>query len=331
MKRLKSFLEKNRFFGPSQFGFRERSNTCATVTELMNFIYKSLDRKHVKLVSDVFLDCRKAFDTVQHTILLEKLYRAAVRGIVHDFFSSYLSSRSQIVSIDASNSDNLAIESGVVQGSCLGPIFFFIFINDMHELSLNGKLFLYADDASLFYPSSDVNLSCQQMNEDLETLSRYFNSNLLTLNKSKTKYRHLHGLHTHLDQTTDVTIDGEILERVVCFKYLGLMLDEHLTFQNHYSLICDKISPAIAAMHKLRTTLPQEALRLVYFSLVHSHLTQLCGICGLAAATYLKPVQVMQNRALKILFNLPLLTNTLELYREYGKTIIVYRYQHNEF
>lgn len=120
--RLKSFLRGVGFFGQSQVGFRPRTNTNAAVTELMNFVYKALDQKNVKLVSCVFVDLKKAFDTVDHLILLNKLYHASMRGIVRDPFSSYLTDRSLDylvigVFVNRVESFRRSIDTGVVQGS----------------------------------------------------------------------------------------------------------------------------------------------------------------------------------------------------------------------
>lgn len=141
-----------------------------------------------KTVGALFLDLKKAFDTLNHNILLGKLERYGVRGVALNLIKSYLSNRQQYVSIGDYSSNLREISIGVPQGSNIGPLLFLIYINDLGNIALNGTPRLFADDTAIFYPCVNPNLMINQINEDLLLLKYYFANNLLTLNLSKTKF-----------------------------------------------------------------------------------------------------------------------------------------------
>jgi hypothetical protein len=147
-KRIKSFLINNQnLLYSHQFGFRDRSGTENAVVEVMSEVLQQVDRK--KTVSCIFMDLRKAFDVVNHQELLAVLWKSGIRGTAHKIVESYLIGRRQAVKVNGTLSDEAPIDSGVIQGSCVGPPFFTIFINAFGSLPLRGKLFLFADDAVL--------------------------------------------------------------------------------------------------------------------------------------------------------------------------------------
>lgn len=324
-RRLLSFLDRTQFLSKSQFGFRKGSNTEIAAIELMNFIYSEMDKRSVNVVSGVFIDLSKAFDTVNHQLLLEKLERAGIRGNVHQLFSNYLHNRFQAVCIDGTLSSWKQVTTGVPQGSVLGPTLFLIFINDLKYLALKGQLYLYADDASLFYSGADDAVNCFHMNSDLALLSSYFCTNLLTLNKEKTKFLHLRNQTFRPSNRISVLIEGEEIEQVDSIVYLGLKLDKNLNFGSHVDMICGRILGAVASLYKVRTMLPPEAMKSIYFSLIHSHVIYLCSIWGQTTYNHLRPLQVLQNRALKIAYELPPLTSTVHLFSHYVRNVLPIR------
>ncbi len=186
LNRFNNFLLKNNIIYSLQFGFIKKSNTMAACVNLTNFLSASLDKK--KFVGALFLDLKKAFDTVNHEILLLKLYKLGLSERQLKLFSSYLSGRMQQVSINGASSSFLKIKTGVLQGSILGPCLFTLFINDLLLINLNGLLQLYADDAVLLYDSSSQQDLHRQMQLDLSTLEKWFNLNKLVLNHDKTKF-----------------------------------------------------------------------------------------------------------------------------------------------
>ena len=138
----------------------------------------------------LFLDLSKAFDLVRHDLLLRKLEICGVRGIAYDIFKCYLSERKQYVVIETEESEMKEMKYGVPQGSCLGPLLFLIYFNDLKDLDLKGKLYLFADDSAIFYSSNDIKTNCDVAGTDLNHLNDYYISNELSLNYNKTKCIH---------------------------------------------------------------------------------------------------------------------------------------------
>lgn len=151
---------------------------------------------------------------------------------------------------------------------------------------------------------------------------------MLTLNRNKTKYMHFHHFNVHVDDSVCVSVDGQPIEKVTHFSYLGIVLDTHLTYKRHCAFVASKMSSAIGALYKVKSFVPRDALRSIYFSLIHSHLLYMVNIWGTASAVHLKPIQILQNRALKIVLGLPTLTNTVELFSEHARGILPVRGLH---
>lgn len=320
--RIKGFLKKEGLIYNHQYGFRDKSGTATAALEMLDFVYQNLDQKNCAVVSALFLDLRKAFDTVSHPLLLRKLYAYGIRGPAHDILASYLSDRSQFTSVCGVNSPTLPVTQGVPQGSVLGPILFLIFLNDVASLSLHGKLFLYADDACLVYPGANDVTNCVNMNSDLEVLSHYFSLNRLSLNVTKTKFMHMHTGRKTLLRSTPVLYQGELVEEVQVFCYLGLYIDSLLTWRHHTDHLCTKLARMVGVFYRIRDEIPRYALMRLYYALVHSHLMYMVTVWANASETDLKRLQTLQNRMLKVIHRLPLLTPTVELYRDHVKSVL---------
>ena len=320
--RVKSFLRSQDILYRHQYGFREKSGTSTAVLEALDFVYSSLDRRDCGVVSALMIDLRKAFDSVDHSILLRNLHLVGVRGLVHDLMASYLLGREQFVTVRKNQSSRKPVIYGVPQGSVLGPLQFLIFLNDIARLPLNGKLFLYADDACLFYTGGSDSINIRRMNEDLEMLHSYLTINKLALNLSKTKYMHFHDPRRLLERELTVSLFGTAIEEVNEFCYLGVILDSHLTWKRHVEFLCKKISSVIGVLFRVRDELPLYALKLLYFGLVHSHLSYMVSLWGNAPASCLTRLQSLQNRALKLSYRLPLLTPSLDLYKSHVRDVL---------
>ena len=185
-KRLYSFLEQHKCIYDLQFGFRENHSTNHALISIIEKIQKAITDS--KFAIGIFIDLQKAFDTVNHSIILEKLNHYGISGIGNAWFKSYLNDRQQFVSIDGENSDFTTTEHGVPQGSVLGPLLFLIYINDLHQCITNSNTFHFADDTNLLKKNINTNI-VRQLNLDLKALNHWLMANKISLNSSKTERR----------------------------------------------------------------------------------------------------------------------------------------------
>ena len=185
--RLFEDLVKHKILHTSQYGFQPNLSTELAILELQERLINTLNNKECCV--GVFMDLSKAFDTLDHDILLNKLEHYGIRGIAHDLFRDYLTGRSQYVSIDGVNSIQLPITCGVPQGSILGPLLFLIYINDLATVSKNAITVLFADDTNTIYKSHSYQNLKHIVTEDLQNLSDWFKANKLALNETKAKFR----------------------------------------------------------------------------------------------------------------------------------------------
>ena len=188
-KRIYSYLDKNNILYESQYGFCNKCSCEQVITELLGHILQAKESNHN--TASVFLDLSKAFDTLNHDVLLRKLDRYGIRGITNEWLKSYLSNRSLRTKINvASNqivySEKFNITYGTAQGSCLDPLLFVLFCNDIHLLPIYGTLTLFADDITLFNHYQNRNFLSFMMTHDMSILDDWFRANQLSLNLSKT-------------------------------------------------------------------------------------------------------------------------------------------------
>ena len=313
--RLNDFASKNKILFCRQFGFRKGASTEAAAAELTNSITHALDAK--LSVTGVFMDLRKAFDLVDHEILLEVLRKYGVRGCAIQPIISYLSERRQIVKVGASYSEETSISNGVIQGSCLGPLLFLLFINAVGSLPITGEIYLFADDAILLnrHNQNDPDLAREILIKDMTLIANFFAQRRLILNVSKTNFMLFTTPTRPLKIGNKIEISSElIIERVLSAKYLGLVVNETLSWVQHIEAVRKKIAPAAGVLWKLRNVLPLHSRKLVYDALVQSHLSYMITIWGFAPFTALSETQVLQNRSLRNVHHLHPRTSRSTMY-----------------
>ena len=185
-KRLYTFLEINEVLHSLQFGFRIKHSTLHTLISMTETIRKTIDNGNFGC--GIFIDLKKAFDTVNHSILLKRLDHYGVRGVPLQWFDSYLSDRKQYVSVNGSTSDELTITHGVPQGSVLGPLLFLFFINDFPSVSKVLTFYLFADDTNIYFESDDLVHMQKVVNRELRKVRKWLEANRLALNIDKLYY-----------------------------------------------------------------------------------------------------------------------------------------------
>lgn len=320
-QQLDTYLENNKLLYDCQFGFRKGSGTENAVVNVISNICNGLDQG-LNGVAGIFYDFSKAFDLVDHEILICKLQYYGIMGGAINLIKSYLYNRKQYVELNDCKSFLGVVENGVPQGSVLGPLLFVIYINDIMNLQLYGKLYMYADDISLFYPYKHEAALKPYMERDASLIFEYSRLNKLVINTKKTKLVRFKPRLTNDAGSFSIFVNGQEIFESQSVKYLGLHLQSNLSWNLHIQELRSKISPAVGLLYKFKNKFDQQTKLLLYQALMQSHINYLLIIYGSKNSTDLKSLQRVQNRALKVIYNLPLLYSTLSLYKDVTKTIL---------
>ena len=248
----------------------------------------------------IFLDLKKAFDTVNLVILQEKLRAIGVHGTELQWFHNYFTNRTQVVSANGAVSTTQPISCGVPQGSILGPLLFTLYVNDLSSVAVHGKVVLYADDTAIFLSGKNIEDIQEKLNSDLERISAWLYANKLTLNANKTKTM-LFATNqrlARLDTELSVTAGDIELEKVPCFKYLavGLHFDPVLNWKQHTEFISKKISQRIGVLKRTRNCLTTDTANLLYKSLILPIISYGDTVWSKGGKANLVRLQRLQNR-----------------------------------
>ena len=318
------YLTENNILFNSQHGFRSNHSTETAAIEFIDHIKSEISRKHTPI--SIFLDLSRAFDTVDHSILLNKLGHYGFAGSELRWFESYLTNRSQYVTWDGIKSETMPCKKGVPQGSILGPLLFLIYVNDLNFASKLFKLVCYADDSNLVLSlclhqnqSSRGHLFCIKrnyeslINNELDKVVTWLEANKLSLNVSKTKFMIFHNRQFNITNHIPILkIRNEPIVRVNEFPFLGIIINENVNWKSHINYISKKISKTLGVMNRIKKFVPKTCLKNIYQSLIHSHLNY-----GIILWGYdLSKLAILQKKAVRILSQSHYLAHTEPLFKK---------------
>ena len=303
-KQLVNYLEKHEILYEFQFGFRKGHSTSQAIAEIADNLRNAIDDNLYSC--GVFLDFSKAFDTVNHTILLKKMERYGIRGIPLELFASYLTNRQQYVQMGNTVSSQQTITCGIPQGSSLGPVLFLIYINDLPNCSNVLTFRIFADDTNVFASARDLKALEKIVNSELKKVKIWCDVNRLSINFSKTNFMIIKSPKKKDDQvninieSADGTIN--VLQRKQKIKYLGVLLDETMSFNQHISYICTRIARNNGIISKLRHYLTFLQMKQIYYSLIYPYISYAILAWGSAYKTHLDRIQTKQNHSARLIF-----------------------------
>lgn len=321
-----------------QFGFRTDHSPNLALIYLVDRISNALENG--EYVIGLFLDFSKAFDTVNHQILLKKLEFHGVRGTALAWFHSYLSCREQYVQLDETKSSRKQIVCGVPQGSVLGPLLFLLYINDLSYVS--SKLFsvLFADDSNMFLSGNNPNELIQLMNTEMVKVIDWLKVNKLSLNLKKTHYIIFRRRRGKILLDNDLVVGGVKINMTEWTKFLGVVIDQYLTFTNHISYIKGKISRCLGILYKGRKYLNKCTLLTLYNAFIYPYLNYCIVVWGNAFQTHLEPLVKLQKRAIRLISCANRIAHTEPIFKTlhvlklsklyvYSVQLFMYKYHHS--
>ena len=298
--RLICFFDKHNILYNYQHGFREKHSVLHALLDVTSLGYDAIQNKKHSLF--LFMDLQKAFGTVSHKILLQKLSHYGIRVPAYKLLENYLHSRQQFVSINNYNSSFKHIQIGVSQGSILGPLLFLVYINNLPNAT-SSKPRLFADDTCFVLSNSFPSLLERDCNLEMQNLIIWCYANKLQINTQES-----------FVLTVPLKLTSPSLDLYIYYNdclmgchnsctYLGVYLDSKLHFQPHINQIEIKVAKAVGILSKLRFLFPKSTLILLYYALIHPHLLYALPLWGRTFPTYLTKLQRLQNKALGIIFN----------------------------
>ena len=245
----------------------------------------------------LLIDFSKAFDMVEHSILLDKLRHYGIRGIAHKWFKSYLESREQFVSVNGKDSTKTAIKFGVPQGSILGPLLFVIYINDIPEIYKIAKFILYADDANIILNGESMSEISEKFRILSQVLVKWVDCNGLALNLKKTNYM-IFSKH-RIGDISEANIAGTAIVRKSEARFLGVIVDDKLNWTSHIKAVRSRMCRYVGVMYKIKYLLPIQARLQIYHSFVQSHLNFCSLVWGFACKSKIDSLFSCQKKGIR--------------------------------
>lgn len=334
-EKLVAYLLQIDFFSKNQYGFQSNKSTLQALYAHINAIVTNLEKK--RYTAALYLDLTRAFDLVDHKLLLLKLEKCGVCANMKRWFQTYLTNRMQYTRIDSFLSEGGKVESGVPQGSVLGPLLFILYINDLCDIDIASLLTSFADDTSIVFSGSTIKELNNAAQNDIDKILKWVKENSLVLNYRKCNivcYSKTHDNNDTLSlilRTPDFNNNKSnhyLLDEVDSTKYLGLILDKNLNWQKHINSLVVKLKKLNYLFFKIKKFLSHGVLRKIYMAFYQSKLLYGISIWGKTFDYILHPLKVVQNSTIRTLFGNTDNFSATQLYSQYQIFPITFLYQY---
>jgi len=298
--RLTNFFDKNNIINNNQFGFRKNYSAEDAIIKSISTIQNAIKRKNK--CAAVYIDLKKAFETVPHQILLNKLDKCGVRGHANELIKNLVIDRHQLTDYNGIKSDETTSKTGVPQGSVLGPLLFLIFINDIFKINDNKdiNIILYADDMIIICEGLTDKDVQNKLNNINVSLTKWLKDNIMNINAGKTEYM-IFSISGNTTTDYKIKIDGNIINKTSSNNYLGIDIDNCLKFNKHIDNVIKKITPIIAIMNRIKYVCNNYILKTIYNGLIYPHLLYGIVAWGSAYDTHLNKLKILQKKAIRVL------------------------------
>ena len=303
-EQLREYVEKNNILFVGQSGFRQ-NHSCETALQFVCAKWRK-EISEDNVVLSVFVDLKRAFETIERSLLVKKLYRYGIENNVLKWLEDYLDGRYHRTKIMNKMSSKIASPYGVPQGSVLGPLLFIIYVNDIHRVLNNSYVNLFADDTVITVAGRDFDSITNTLNSELDILYDWLCGNKLKLNSDKTKLMVLGSrslCNKFLSENYTIKINECTIEKVDQIKYLGVMLDPQLTFSHQVNYMCKKIGKKIGFFRRIAANLTQWSKLLIYNTIIYPHFTYCASLLIACNNQEIGRVQLLQNKAMRIVLN----------------------------
>ena len=294
-----------------QYGFRQNRSTEHAIINFADKITTAIDQG--KFSVGIFLDLSKAFDTINHRILIRKLDHYGIRGVAKKWFENYLCNRKQLVKYNGVKSEEMTITSGVPQGSVLGPLLFLLYINDIQYCSKLVSIILFADDTNILYSDACLETLNEILQTEVNKIAFWLNVNKLSLNNTKTKLILFRSRNKKSKHDLKISINEENIKQVQNNNFLEIIIDEFLTWCDHIDLIAKKIIKCASIISRIRHFTNLNSLKLIYYALTYPYLTYGNLIRGNAYKSHIRKLVNTQQKIVRLI--------TFKLYSEHTDPI----------
>jgi exonuclease III len=306
-KQIMAYVDKYSILYDMQSGFREKHSCESAIQFILNSWRNSAEEGKITIA--VFLDFKRAFETIDRSLLLEKLKKYGFSENSVRLLDSYLSERRQFVFANGKKSDEKFVELGVPQGSVLGPLLFILYINDLPRHLKDVLIKIFADDTLLSVSDVSYESAANTMNNVLKSVVAWLKINKVKLNTSKTKYMVIAKSKKKLTSLSEeikryeILIENECIERVNVIKYLGVMIDCCLKFDEHVSYVLKKAGKKIMYLGRIRNKLSLSTKKLVYNCIVAPHFDYCATVLWKTSEENMAKMQKLQNKAMRFILN----------------------------